>query len=75
MTESHNNELRRLDVPFFTLRSSLLRADSTDSGSVPKSTDTGDAEATPSANGTITIKQHTELRRKMLAHLVDLYGE
>jgi hypothetical protein len=75
MTESHNNELKRLGVPFFTLRSNLLRADSTDSPSSSGDTDAKTEDKTPAADGTITTKQHLELQRKMLNHLVDLYGE
>lgn len=75
MTESHNKELKRLGVPFFTLRPSLLRADSSDSRQSSGDTDTALDDKTPAADGSITTKQHLELQRKMLNHLVDLYGE
>jgi hypothetical protein len=67
MEESHERELRRLGVPFFGVRENLLRADGGDGDAEEKEGEGKDPR--------ITKKQLAVLKRKMLEHLVDLYGD
>jgi hypothetical protein len=72
MEESHSAELKRLGVPFFGLKQYLLRSDDT-----PSASSNGDGDGKPSVddNGNITLTQLRNLQRKMLNHLVELYGD
>lgn len=72
MTESHTKQLAQLGVPFFGLRSDLLRPDDDDDSSL---LEVADAAPTEESDGTITKKQLLALQRKMLNHLVELYGD
>jgi hypothetical protein len=69
MEESHSAELKRLGVPFFGLKQNMLRSDDSASAS-----SNGDGEE-KSSDGKITPTQLRELKRKMLNHLLELYGD
>ena len=71
MSLSHSAELKRLAVPFFGTRAELVRADDENASSVLEE----DLTPGPDADGKITKSQLTALQRKMLNHLVELYGE
>ncbi|KAH7139211.1 hypothetical protein B0J11DRAFT_37695 [Dendryphion nanum] len=64
MTESQTVELKRLGVPFFGTRPHLMLSDD----------DEGDDDSAD-GQGKITKKQLIELQRKMLNHLMELYGD
>lgn len=61
MVESQSKELKSLGVPFFGLRSEFLRADGSDEGGLEQKK--------------VTKAELLELQRKMLNHLMELYGD
>jgi hypothetical protein len=63
MVESQSKELRGLGVPFFGLRPEFLRAEGSDEGN-------GGGEEQKVTKGELL-----ELQRKMLNHLMELYGD
>lgn len=65
MAEAHEKELGRLGVPFFCTRVGLVKVDE----------GVGEEEGEVVDGAPITKKQLVELRRKMLNHLVELYGD
>lgn len=71
MTDSHSAELKRLGVPFFGVRPDLIQPDDHASSSV----DEADPQPEDATVGKITKKQLLTLQRKMLNHLVELYGD
>lgn len=71
MTESHSAELKRLGVPFFGTKQDLVLPDDDESNALSMS---GDAQPA-GKNGEITKQQLLALQRKMLNHLVELYGD
>ncbi|KAF2271791.1 uncharacterized protein EI97DRAFT_348893, partial [Westerdykella ornata] len=75
MSESHKKELQRLGVPFFCLRFDLLRADDTKTVSSPHEDDEQEKEVSASSDGTITESELLVLQKKMLNHLMELYGD
>ena len=64
MVESQSSSLKVLGVPFFGVRPHLLASDDE---YVPTGADGSPTKATQS--------QVLELQRKMLTHLLDLYGD
>lgn len=64
MVDSQSSSLKVLGVPFFGVRPHLLASDDDD---IP----TG-ADGHPTK---VTQNQVLELQRKMLTHLLDLYGD
>jgi hypothetical protein len=71
MTESHSAELKRLGVPFFGIKPHLVLSDGEEAN---MSAMNADAQFV-GKNGEITKQQLLALQRKMLNHLVELYGE
>ncbi len=72
MTESQSSALKVLGVPFFGTKPYLIV------NSVPEGSSKvvgEDAEAGSGGNGKVTKKQLLELQRKMLNHLMELYGD
>lgn len=71
MTESQTSSLKVLGVPFFGVKPQLIISDSDDSASAV------DASQQPGGTSSqkITKKQLLDLQRKMLNHLVELYGD
>ncbi|KAH8732394.1 hypothetical protein GQ44DRAFT_697577 [Phaeosphaeriaceae sp. PMI808] len=70
MTDSQTSSLKVLGVPFFGTRPHLILHESED---LPSAAST---EHQSSANGqNITKSQHLELQRKMLNHLLEMYGD
>jgi hypothetical protein len=68
MVESQTSSLKVLGVPFFGVKSYLVIGSSYDPMEVT------DLQSTP-ASGKMTKEQLLELQRKMLNHLVELYGD
>jgi hypothetical protein len=64
MVDSQSSALKVLGVPFFGVRPHLLASDDETSPTA--------ADGTPTK---ITQTQILELQRKMLTHLLDLYGD
>lgn len=64
MVESQSSSLKVLGVPFFGVRQHLLASEDEDV-----------ATGADGAPAKITQKQVLELQRKMLTHLLDLYGD
>jgi hypothetical protein len=64
MVESQTSSLKVLGVPFFGVRPHLLASDNED---IAAGDDGGPTK--------ITQSQVLELQRKMLTHLLDLYGD
>ena len=71
MVESQTSSLKVLGVPFFGLRPHLLIHESEEQPSA----DVTDAQSGNAAAGKISKPQLMELQRKMLNHLVELYGD
>lgn len=71
MAELQSAELKRLGVPFFGVRPNLMLPDDDKS---PPSEETDPASDKPAKVG-VTKKQLLELQRKMLNHLMELYGD
>lgn len=72
MMDSHSSALKGLGVPFFGVKADLVLADDAEHAE-----SSGDAETEPIniADGRITKKQLLELQRKMLNHLIEMYGD
>ena len=68
MVESQTSSLKVLGVPFFGVKPDFLLDDNEESLST-------DQESQGQAGGKITKKQVLELQKKMLNHLVELYGD
>ena len=68
MVESQSSSLKVLGVPFFGVKPHLVLGSSYDPTQVT------DAQTAP-AGGKITKEQLLELQRKMLNHLMELYGD
>jgi hypothetical protein len=68
MVDSQSSSLKVLGVPFFGVKPYLVLGSSYDP------TEVSDAQPTP-AGGKITKDQLLELQRKMLNHLMELYGD
>ncbi|KAF2712207.1 hypothetical protein K504DRAFT_426227 [Pleomassaria siparia CBS 279.74] len=66
MAESHSNLLKGLGVPFFGVKPELVIVED------PNSPESQPAEK---VSGKITKKEVLELQRKMLNHLVEMYGD
>lgn len=64
MVDSQSSSLKVLGVPFFGVRQHLLASEDEDIEI--------DTDGTPTK---ITQSQVLELQRKMLTHLLDLYGD
>jgi hypothetical protein len=64
MVESQTSSLKVLGVPFFGVRPHLLASEDEDV-----------AVGSDGAPGKIKQSQVLELQRKMLTHLLDLYGD
>jgi hypothetical protein len=71
MTESQTSSLKVLGVPFFGVKPYLILSDSDEATSV------GDPQQAPGglSSEKITKSQLLELQRKMLNHLMELYGD
>jgi hypothetical protein len=72
MAELHTAELKRLGVPFFGVKESLILSNDEESTMLE-----GDLEPqlSQTASGKVTKQQILALQRKMLNHLVELYGD
>ena len=68
MVDSQTSSLKVLGVPFFGVKPHLVVGSSYDPAEVT------DSQSTPAA-GKITQDQLLELQRKMLNHLMELYGD
>jgi hypothetical protein len=68
MVESQTSSLKVLGVPFFGVKPYLVAGSSYDPSEVTDSQST-------STDGKITKAQLLELQRKMLNHLMELYGD
>ncbi|KAH7077917.1 hypothetical protein BKA63DRAFT_601939 [Paraphoma chrysanthemicola] len=71
MTESQTSSLKVLGVPFFGLKPHLVIIDSDDSSTTKDAPQASDGASSQK----ITKKQLLELQRKMLNHLMELYGD
>jgi hypothetical protein len=71
MTESQTSSLKVLGVPFFGVKPHLILSDS------DEATSAGDAQQASGglSSEKITKSQLLELQRKMLNHLMELYGD
>lgn len=72
MVESHSTALKGLGVPFFGVKPDLVITDDTEPSEVSKG---AESKPSDSINGKITKKQVLELQRKMLNHLMEMYGD
>lgn len=68
MVESQSAQLKSLGVPFFGIRMDLVVDDG-------EASTENKAPGEQGASGKITTKEMLELQRKMLNHLVELYGD
>ena len=68
MVDSQTSSLKVLGVPFFGVKPHLVGGSSYDP------TEVGDSQPIP-AGGKISKDQLLELQRKMLNHLMELYGD
>ena len=68
MVETQSAALKALGVPFFGVKPELLLPDGVDTSNSTESPD-------ESTIGKITKKQVLELQRKMLNHLMEMYGD
>jgi len=68
MVDSQTSSLKVLGVPFFGVKPHLVSGSSYDPSEVT------DAQTAPTG-GKITREQLLELQRKMLNHLMELYGD
>lgn len=68
MVESQSSSLKVLGVPFFGVKPHLVTGSSYDPAQVT------DIQAAPTG-GKITKEQLLELQKKMLNHLMELYGD
>lgn len=68
MVDSQTSSLKALGVPFFGVKPHLVVGSSYDPAEVT------DSQSTP-AGSKITKDQLLELQRKMLNHLMELYGD
>lgn len=71
MAESQTSSLKVLGVPFFGVKPHLILYESEETGSA----DTSNVQAANIGDKAITKSQLLELQRKMLNHLVELYGD
>ncbi|MBF6842379.1 DUF2458 domain-containing protein, partial [Acinetobacter baumannii] len=71
MVESQSSSLKVLGVPFFGMKPYLVLHESEES----PSTDSTELQSSNTSGQKITKSQLLELQRKMLNHLMELYGD